>query len=71
MRSRRSDSRDGVLNLVEAPQIVMVFVSLHRYARPSRRSFSLAAFGLVVVQRVLVASHGKRCRAPVALSRCP
>jgi hypothetical protein len=39
--------------LVEAPLIVVLFVSVHRYADPSRQSFSLAAFGLVVVMTAL------------------
>jgi hypothetical protein len=38
-----------LLILVEAPLIVVLLVSVHRYADPSRQSFSLAAFGLVVV----------------------
>jgi hypothetical protein len=42
-----------LLILVEAPLIVVLFVSVHRYATPSRQSFSLAAFGLVVVMTAL------------------
>ena len=42
-----------LLILVEAPLIVMLFVSLHHYAAPGRRSFSLAALGFVVVMTAL------------------
>jgi cytochrome c oxidase subunit IV len=42
-----------LLILVEAPLIVAPFAAVHRYAAPSRRSFSLAAFGLVVLMTAL------------------
>jgi len=42
-----------LLILVEAPLIVVLFVYLHRYSAPGRRSFSFAAFGLVVVMTAL------------------
>jgi hypothetical protein len=42
-----------LLILVEAPLIVVLFAALHRYAAPSRRSFSLAALALVVVMTTL------------------
>jgi hypothetical protein len=45
-----------LLILVEAPLIVLLFAALYHYAAPSRRSFSLAALGLVVV--------GPRSRLP-------
>jgi hypothetical protein len=37
-----------LLILVEAPLIVLLFVAVHRYAEPHRRSFSLAALSLAI-----------------------
>jgi hypothetical protein len=45
-----------LLILVEAPLIVLLFVALHRYAAPSRRSFSLAALGFVVAMTAITLS---------------
>jgi hypothetical protein len=46
----------GLLILVQAPLIVVLFATLCRYAAPAHRSFSLAAFGLALVTAVITLS---------------